>query len=136
MWYSGDMAKPPQTSEAEHRVVAISLFQYADVGDLVLPGHSKDAPQTANMESVESVFLPSIGSPCFATKQQCAEDTRLVNSHLHVDDKELVGPHSLVQHRYSSRDHANPFVQFTALRQVAVYFICTYLLPQEPSHQL
>ena len=44
----------------------IRLSQYADVGDLVLPSHSKDAPQTAKMERVSLVFLPGIGSSRFA----------------------------------------------------------------------
>ena len=50
------------------------------MSDAVLPADAKDAFEAAHVENVEFAFLSAVCGPSFATIQQCAQDTCLVDS--------------------------------------------------------
>ena len=78
------MTQPSQSAlskQSEHSGKT-STGQDISVGYFILPAYSQDTADDSQVECVEPSLLSGICSPRLAAKQQCADNTGIVDCHL------------------------------------------------------
>ena len=101
-------AKAPLSKEGVHRGY-VCLGEDFGVGDLFLPGDTKDSAQVPHMEGWKFPFLMRIGRPRVAAVKQGTDDTGPVDFDFGGDDEAFVISNPLGELSQSRCGFSNAF---------------------------